>query len=130
MKTVEEKYGVPTFETCKKLAKYWKEETLFITYFNNENILTVDSSKNDYYGDYNYYYAPQIHELLEVLPKELIFSDEVYRLHYSINKNFEAYSYNNGNHAYNTDFIFIIENGNVAECLAQIYLTLKEKELI
>ena len=71
MKTVEEKYGVPTFETCKKLAKYWKEETLFITYFNNENILTVDSSKNDYYGDYNYYFAPQIHELLEVLPKTI-----------------------------------------------------------
>ena len=124
MKTVEEKYGVPTFETCKKLAKYWKEKTLFSCiesqeYFDGYGIVLTSKIPTMPLDDA--FVAPQIHELLEMLPTTILYENYFYDL--EIRKGCVFYS------GFNRD-IFEFESDNLAECLAQIYTTLKEKELL
>lgn len=122
MQTVEQKYGIPTFETCKKLAKYWSETETLLTIFKGfKESICIDFSDNYFDIRNEYYQAPQIHELLAILPTTILYENYFYDL--EIRKECVFYS------GLNRD-IFEFENDNLAECLAQLYITLKEKGLL
>jgi hypothetical protein len=116
--------GVPMPETCKELD--WKTETLFYwhTYDNIDywKITFGEPQIYDVYGKSKVVPAPQIHEILEVLPKEIpqehAFRNEI-TMTFCFDKWFVGYSCEEE-----------IEHENLVEALALLYLQIKERNLL
>ncbi len=131
-----QKFGVPTPETCQLLD--WQTPTNFVWYKDKLHLVVMLSEISFTMVDYKtgtrngylfsierqstYHFAPQIHEILEVLPKEIpqehAFRNEM-TMTFCFNKWFVGYSCEEE-----------IEHESLVEALALLYLQIKERNLL
>ena len=136
---IAQKFGVPMPETCKELD--WMEETHFCWVQNKYGfVLSIEDTYNDvflnpmsidsttaYHSQMpTYYKAPQIHELLAVIPNKINKPD----LSFYINQYEVGYTLRE----FIAPFPHIIVNGTFAtkgaQMLAELYLKLKQEGLL
>jgi hypothetical protein len=115
-------YGVPMPETCQELD--WKGITHYYWYKNYHNeyccITNESEDKYDLAELFNFIPAPNIQELFEVLPNSIyqgffeLIIDKLLELVY-----------------YDKEFMYVeIQNNNLADALAKLYILLRENDLL
>lgn len=129
------KYGVPTLETCKKLQ--WAYETNF--YYVGKNLVT--RIEKELAGDYDtkeYIPAPQIHEIMPVLPicvlQEVVGYGKKQAYYFNlipiIDKTGVVIYENKAGRGELQNICRDYDNNHYAEAYALMYILLKNKNLL
>lgn len=143
IKEIALNYDVPMPETCQKLD--WKKETLFywikhkdwkewhIKFYKEIQITLLE-----YKGEYKVLPAPNAQELFEALPESIKYENEdpeigLIEWYLSITKQFVCYECSYENFSETTrDIVFDIkiQNNNLTQAFAEMYILLREKGLL
>lgn len=131
------KYGIPMPETCKELD--WKKQTLF--YWARDTKLDLDwiivpfelyctETNKNLSARYDIIPAPQMHEIAMELPKTIYYKETTFYLDLIILDSFEQYLKYNDEYYKKSVFEIEIKIFHYADAYAQMFLKLKELNLL